>query len=98
MSYYADALRTGTGVERSETEAFRWYEAAARHPLAHAWDLLTLAELHADGIGTSPDRAAAITALNAAKDKPLMDDSDTRTPDGIKLLERRLNAAEAAKR
>ena len=97
MSYYAKALHTGTGVKRSETEAFRWYEAAAQHPRAHAWDLLTLAELHADGRGTPPNQAAAIAALSAAKGKKL-DDSDTTTPGKIKLLERRLNAAGMAKR
>ena len=97
MSYYAEALRNGIGVERNETEAFRWYEAAARHPRASVYDLLTLTGLYADGVGTPPDRAAAIAALNAAKGKPL-DDSDTRAPDKIKHLERRLNADGADKR
>lgn len=96
MSHYAKALRTGTGVERSEAEAFRWFKAAAQHPRAHAEDLLTLAELHLDGRGTPPSQEAALVALTVAKGKKL-DDSDTTTPDRIKRLERRLNAAGAAK-
>ena len=97
MRVYAEALRTGMGVERSETEAFRWYEAAARHPRASVYDLLTLAELYADGVGTPPDRTAAAVALDAAKGKSL-DSSDTILLGRIKSLERRLNADGAAKR
>ena len=97
MSTYAKALSAGVGVERSETEAFRWYEAAAQHPRASVWDPLRLAELHVDGKGTSPNREAALAALTAAKGKTL-DDGDTTTPDRIKRLERRLNAAEADRR
>ena len=53
--------------------------------------------MYADGVGTPPDRAAAITALNAAKSKPL-DSSDTTMSGEIKSLERRLNADGAAER
>ena len=97
MGVYAEALRTGMGVERSETEAFRWYEAAARHPRASVYDLLTLAELYADGVGTPPDRTAAAAALDAAKGESL-DSSDTTLLDRMKSLERRLNADGATKR
>lgn len=97
MGFYAEALRNGMGVERSETEAFRWYEAAAQHPQASVWDLFSLAEVHADGVGTPPDRAAAMAALNAAKGKPL-DSSDTVMSGKIKSLEQRLNADGATKR
>ena len=86
MSSYAHALRNGIGVERSDTEAFRWYKAAAQHPRASVWDLLTLTELYADGVGTPADRAAAVTALNSAKGKPL-DDSDYTNSERMKLLE-----------
>ena len=96
MSDYAHALKNGIGVERSEAEAFRWYEAAAQHPQADVWDLLTLTELYADGVGTPADRAAAVTALNSAKGKPI-DDSDYTNPERMKLLERRLDAGEATK-
>ena len=36
-------------------EAFRWYEVAAHHPQAHAADLIVLAVLHANGLGTPPE-------------------------------------------
>lgn len=97
MSYYAEALTTGRGVERSETEAFRWYEAAAQHPHAGAWDLIKLAELHADGKGTPPDLAAAAAVLSAAKGAK-RDSSDTLSLERIKSLEKRLAAAGTAGR
>ena len=91
MVYYAEALSTGSGVEQNETEAFRGYEVAARHPQANAWDWIKLAELYADGKGTQPNLAAAAGALSSAKSFK-RDSSDTVVSERIRVLEQRLVA------
>lgn len=86
MRYLAEALSAGNGVAQDEAEAFRWYEAAARHPEADGYDLFTLAKLHVNGKGTPRNPATAIPVLRAAKEKKF-DDSDTRTLREITALE-----------
>lgn len=97
MVYYAEALSTGRGVEQNEIEAFRWYETAARHPHANAWDWIEIAELQADGRGTQPNLVATANALSAAKSFK-RDSSDTVVSERIRVLEQRLVATGNAER
>lgn len=49
---------TGNGLDKSVSEALRWYEAAAVN--GHAEAAYNLGAIHEHGVGTSPDRAQAI--------------------------------------
>ncbi len=92
MTAYAHALSAGKGIAKDEEEAFRWYRRAAMHPQADGYDLLKLATLHDEGVGTPRDPGAALAAVRLARHKRI-DDSDTINPGRMAEMEARLSAA-----
>lgn len=76
---YAAALRSGTGVERNEREAFRWYSKAAAHPdygdAGYAY--LPLAEMLLEGRVVPRDLKRSYALARAAE--YTVDDSDTES-------------------
>lgn len=58
------AYRTGQGVDRNDSQAFRWYKRAAESGMPEAQIELSL--MYELGVGTEPDPAAAASWYSLA--------------------------------